>query len=328
MIGLPGFEYARPATLEEACALLAGRGAQAAVVAGGTDLLPHLKRHQAEPQLLVSLRGLRDLSSIREEAGGLAVGAGVTLAELAAHPAIRERYPALARAAELVSSPQIRAAATVGGNLCIDTRCTYYDLSDGWRQSIGYCLKLGADTCRLASGGDRCWAVSSSDLAPVAIAYDSRVRLVGAGGERAVDCGDLYREDGIDYLGLARGEILAELLLPPPDGLRATYRKVRRRGSIDFPILGVAAGVRLAAGGRCADARLVLGAVASAPRRVRQAEEALEGTRLEPEAIGAAARAATLAARPMDNTDLTPGYRKRRVAVEVARAFGELAGAP
>lgn len=328
MIGLPVFEYARPRTLEEACALLAERGPQAAVVAGGTDLLPHLKRRQAEPQLLVSVRGLPGLSTIRGEAGGLAVGAGVTLAELAVHPLVRERCPALARAAELVSSPQIRAAATVGGNLCIDTRCTYYDLSDGWRQSIGYCLKLGADTCRLASGGDRCWAVSSSDLAPVAIACESRVRLVRAGGERTVDCRNLYRDDGVAYLGLAPGEILAELLLPPPAGLRVTYRKVRRRGSIDFPILGVAAGVRLDVEGRCADARLVLGAVASAPRRVRQAEEALEGTHLEPVAIEAAAQAATLAARPMDNADLTPGYRKRRVAVEVARALGELADAP
>ncbi len=326
MINLPVFEYARPRTLEEACALLAEGGAS--VVAGGTDLLPNMKRRQVEPRLLVSLRGLSDLSELREQDGGLAVGAGVTLAALASHPAVCEGYPALARAAELVSSPQIRSAATVGGNLCVDTRCTYYDLSESWRQSIGFCLKLGADTCRLASGGDRCWAVSSSDLAPVAVAYDARVRLVSAAGERVVDCFDLYRDDGAAYLGLAPGEILTELLLPPPAGLRVTYRKVRRRGSIDFPILGVAAGVRLDDDGRCTDARLVLGAVASAPRRVRQAEEALEGSRLEPEAIEAAADAATLVARPMDNSDLTPGYRKRRVRVEVSRAFAELAGSP
>jgi 4-hydroxybenzoyl-CoA reductase subunit beta len=326
MINLPVFEYARPRTLEEACALLAEGGAS--VVAGGTDLLPNMKRRQVEPRLLVSLRGLSDLSELREQDGGLAVGAGVTLAALASHPAVREGYPALARAAELVSGPQIRSAATVGGNLCVDTRCTYYDLSESWRQSIGFCLKLGADTCRLASGGDRCWAVSSSDLAPVAVAHDARVRLVSVEGERIVDCLDLYRDDGATYLGLAPGEILTELLLPPPAGLRVTYRKVRRRGSIDFPILGVAAGVRLDDDGRCTDARLVLGAVASAPRRVRQAEEVLEGSRLEPEAIEAAADAATLVARPMDNSDLTPGYRKRRVKVEVSRAFAELAGSP
>lgn len=324
MMRLPPFAYLRPRELAEAAALLAEHGKGAAPVAGGTDLYPKLKRRQLEPSVLVSLRGVPELRGVRAK-GGLAIGAGTTLRELESHPAVLARYPALARAAALVSSPQIRNAATVGGNLCVDTRCNYYDLPEGWRSALGFCLKAGSDVCRLASGGERCWAIASSDLAPVAIALDAQVRLVGAGGERVLPAAKLYRDDGVDYLARAPDEILAEVLLPPADGMRATYRKLRRRGSIDFPILGVAAAVRTDGDGTCTSARIVLGAVASHPFRSSGAERALVGHRLEPAAIEEAAEAATAQAKPMENADLTPLYRKRMVRALVAGALAELA---
>jgi len=325
MMRLPPFTYVRPSGLAEACAALAEYPG-AVPVAGGTDLYPKLKRRLAEPSVLVSLAGVPELRGIRENGdGSLAIGAATTLAELISHPTVVARYPALARAAELVSSPQIRNAATVGGNLCVDTRCNRFDQTADWRAALRFCLKAGSDICRLAPGGGRCWAVSSSDLAPVAIALGAQVRLANAGGERVAPAAALYEDDGVAYLTTGPGELLTELLLPPVDGLRATYLKLRLRGSIDFPLLGVAAAARLDADGTCTEAWIVLGGVASLPFRVTRAEELLIGQRLDPEAIKAAAGAAAGQAKPMENADLTPLYRKRMVGVYVGRALAELA---
>ena len=322
---LPPFTYLRPRELGEACELLAEHGPEAAVVAGGTDLFPKLKRRQIAPTVLVGLHGIEELCGIRAN-GGVSIGAGARMCELAAHPALDGPYAALARAAGSIASPQIRNAGTVGGNLCLDIRCDFYDRPPAWREALGYCLKAGADVCRLASGGTRCWAISASDLAPVALALGGTVRLVSATGERRLPAADLYRDDGTAHLTVAPGEILAELSLPPADGLRATYLKLRRRGSIDFPLVGVAAAVRLDESGTCTDARIVLGAVASLPLRAEAAERLLVGRPLARDAIDEAAEAAAAVAKPMNNTDLTPGYRKRMVRVYVARALGELAG--
>ena len=277
---LPAFAYFRPRELGEACALLAEHGTEAAVVAGGTDLLPKLKRQQLVASVLVGLPGIDELRQIRVN-GGVSIGAGARLCELAAHPALEGPYAALARAAGLIASPQIRNAGTLGGNLCLDTRCDYYDHTCDWREALGFCMKVGADVCRLAPGGDRCWAITTSDLAPVALVLEGSVRLVSAEGERVVPLAELYRDDGVAHLSKAPGEILTELSLPPADGLRATYMKLRRRGSIDFPLLGVAAAVRLDESGACTDARLALGAVSSRPVRVPEAERLLVGRALD-----------------------------------------------
>ncbi|HLG07589.1 MAG TPA: FAD binding domain-containing protein [Gaiellaceae bacterium] len=321
---LPAFTYLRPRELGEACAMLAEHGAEAAVVAGGTDLFPKLKRRQVASSVLVGLQGIGELRGIHAN-GGLSIGAGTRISEVVSHPALGGPYAALARAAAMIASPQIRNAGTVGGNLCLDVRCDYYDRPAGWREALGYCLKAGADVCRLASGGYRCWAISTSDLAPVALALEGTVRLVSAAGERRLPACDLYRNDGTAHLTVAPGEVLAELNVPPADGLRATYLKLRRRGSIDFPLVGVAAAVRLDEGGICTDARIALGAVASMPLRVEAAERLLVGRALDRDAITEAAEAAAAVAKPMNNTDLTPGYRKRMVRVYVARALSELA---
>jgi len=323
---LPRFAYVSASTTAEAAELLAEHpGAQ--LLGGGTDLLPKMKRRQLEPKVLVGLRGVSELHGIRLN-GGATIGAGTRLHELAAAPEIVQRYPALARAASLVASPQIRNAGTIGGNLCVDTRCNYYDLPYDRRCAHGFCLKTGdSDVCRLAPGGDRCWAVSSTDLAPVAHVLGASVRLLSARGERTLAVSELYTmDDGIDYLRKRPDEVLTALVLPPSDGsLRATYVKFRRRGAIDFPLLGVAAAVRTDADGICTEARIVLGAVATAPLPVPQAAEVLVGGPLTEEAITAAAEKAMSATKPMDALDLPLAYRRRMVMIHVARALRELA---
>jgi 4-hydroxybenzoyl-CoA reductase subunit beta len=217
---------------------------------------------------------------------------------------------------------------TVGGNLCVDTRCNYYNQTYWWRQAIGFCLKKDGDTCWVAPGSARCWAVSSSDTAPVLLALEARVRLAGPRGERVIPVQQLYQDDGMAYLGKQPDEILTDILLPPAAGLRVRYYKLRRREAFDFPILSVAVALRLADNGACTAARIVLGAVASAPLLATDAAAVLVGHPLTPEVIDAAAAAAFKPAKPLDNTDLLLSYRKKMVRVHVARTLRELVGLP
>lgn len=218
---------------------------------------------------------------------------------------------------------------TLGGNLCVDTRCNYYNQTYWWREAIGFCLKKDGDTCWVAPGSSRCWAVSSSDTAPVLIALNAQVRLVGPAGERTLPVHDLYRDDGMRYLGKRHDEIVTHILLPPAvAGLVMRYVKIRRRGAFDFPILGVAVALCIDDAGLCTAARIVLGAVASAPLLASRAAAVLVGQRLTPEVIDAAAQAAFQPAKPLDNTDLTLSYRKKMVRVHVARVLCQLTGLP
>jgi 4-hydroxybenzoyl-CoA reductase subunit beta len=328
MMRLPPFAYLAPRRLDEAARLLAEHGDQAAVVAGGTDLYPNMKRRQMEPAVLVGLRGIRDLGAIDGSArDGLQIGAGATLTRVAGHPEIAAHYPALARAAGVVSTPQLRNVGTIGGNVCVDTRCNYYNQSYEWRKAVNFCMKKDGDICLVAPASRRCLAVSSSDTAPVLWALGAELLLVGPTGERRIPVSALYRDDGIRYLGKAPDEIVAEVRLPPVDGWRATYWKLRRRGAFDFPVLGVAVALRLE-GDVCREARVVLGAVASQPREAPEAARALVGERLTPETVARAAAAAARPAKPLDNTDLVYHYRKRMTRVYVERALRELAGLP
>ncbi|MDE3088707.1 MAG: FAD binding domain-containing protein, partial [Chloroflexota bacterium] len=304
----------------DAVRLLAERGSDAMLVAGGTDLFPNMKRRQFEPKYLVGLSGLRELCGIRNESGNIVIGASTTLTQISQSPNLQS----LSTAASLVSSPQLRNAGTIGGNLCLDTRCNYYDQTYFWRKAIGFCMKKDGDICLVAPGGSRCWAISSTDCAPVAVALDARVRLVGPSGAREIPASALYRDDGMEYLTKAPNEILTEIILPPADGLRSTYLKLRRRGSIDFPLLGVAAALRVAPSGIVEHARIVLGAIASQPVEATDAERILIGQKLTPDVIDAAAEAAYKPAKPMDNADASYAWRKKMVRVYVARALEEL----
>ncbi len=169
---------------------------------------------------------------------------------------------------------------TIGGNVCVDTRCNYYNQSHEWRKAIGFCMKKDGDICLVAPGSSRCWAVSSSDTAPVLWALGAKLRLVGADGERTVPMAALYQDDGIDYLAKRPDEIVADIQLPPAEGWRSAYLKLRRRGSFDFPVLGVAVAARMD-GDVVRDARIVLGAVASQPRPSEKAAAALVGQRAD-----------------------------------------------
>ena len=323
MLRLRRFGHQAPRTLDEAVRLVAEE--HAVLVGGGTDLYPGMKRGLFEPRTVVSLQGIRELRGIRQNReGGLTVGAMTTLRELAQDPRIKSHYHALAQAASLVATPQIRAMATVGGNLCSDTRCNYYDQSYLWRRAIDFCLKKDGDVCRVAPGSPRCWAVSSSDLAPVAVALGGRARLVSVRGERTVPMRAFFRDDGIEHLGKGADEVFADLTLPPPAGMLSTYLKLRRRGSTDFPVLGVAVAARIDPGGMCDVARIVVGAVSPAPVEVSEAERILAGKRLSDGLIEQAAEAVFQAIRPMDNTDLTPYHRKRVARLYVRRALMDL----
>jgi len=325
---LPPFSYLAPVSVTDATKLMADHGADAMLVAGGTDLYPNMKRRQFEPKVLVGLRGIRELVGVRGSARrGLSIGSATTLTTLCRHADLARHYPALATAAGLVSTPQLRNMGTLGGNVCVDTRCNYYNQSYQWRKAVNFCMKKDGDICLVAPGSPRCWAVSSSDTAPVLWSLGATIRLVGPAGERVIPISALYRDDGIQYLSKQPGEILTDIMIPAAEGLRSIYLKLRRRGSFDFPILGVA--VALAMDGDIARrARIVLGAVASLPREAAEAGRLLEGQRLTPELIDRAAEAAAKPSKPLDNTDLTHPYRKKMTRVFVARALRRLAGLP
>ncbi len=327
MMRLPAFRFVAPKTAREAAQILADHGPDAMVVAGGTDLYPNMKRKQFTPKLLVSVRKLEGAGAIHAN-GGLQLGALATLTAVAEHPAIRSRWPSIARSAGLVSSPPLRNAGTIGGNLCVDTRCNYYNQSEFWRASIGYCMKKDGDICLVAPGSSICWALSSSDTAPVMITLGAEVTLVGTSGERRIPVSALYGPDGIHYLTKRPEEILTQIHVPDCAGWKATYRKLRRRGSIDFPIVGVAAAVRLGPGSVVEESRIVLGAVHTHPVEATGAESFLQGRILDAEAIEMAAGIAYKPAKPLDNADLVYAWRKRMVRIEVARALRELAGLP
>ena len=328
MMRLPPFTYLAPVSVADAVKLMADHGPEAMLVAGGTDLYPNMKRRQFEPTVLVGLRGVRDLAGVRQPgAGALAIGAGTTLTAVSRHPEVRARYAALATAAGAVSTPQLRNMGTLGGNVCVDTRCNYYNQSYQWRKAVDFCMKKDGEICLVAPGSPRCWAVSSSDTAPALWSLGASVRLAGPAGERTIPISALYQDDGIQYLTKQPGDIVTEIVLPPADGARSIYLKLRRRGSFDFPVLGVAATLHMD-GEVVRQARIVLGAVASLPREALEAARVLVGERLTPELIDRAADAAYRPAKPLDNTDMTHPYRKKMVRVYVARALRRLAGLP
>ena len=324
MMRLPWFRYRAPRSIAEAARILADEGPAAMLVAGGTDLLPNMKRRQQVPQMLVSLRNVAEM---RRTAGadGLSLGGGLTLNQVVGIDAVRERYRALWQAASQVATVHLRNMGTLGGNLCLDTRCNYYDQNYEWRQAIDFCLKKDGQTCWVATASKRCVAVSSTDCAPALIALGARVRLVSTAGERDVPLADLYRNDGIDYLTRRRDEILTEVVLPDASGWRSCYWKLRRRGAFDFPVLGVAAAAKLAGDGTVEEARVALGAVASYPF-LTKGGEALAGKRLTDDVIAEAARSVASRAKPMDNTDFDVYWRKHVVPEFVGYALREIRG--
>ncbi|HBB97205.1 MAG TPA: 4-hydroxybenzoyl-CoA reductase [Blastocatellia bacterium] len=336
MMRLPKFTYRVPRTIAEAVKIIGDTGPDAQFVAGGTDLYPNMKRRQQMPKTVISVMRLPELNGVTGDGSkGLVIGASITLTEICENEIIKRDYPVIASAARTISTPILRNMGTIGGNLLLDTRCNYYDQNYEWRKAINFCLKKDGDVCWVAPGSSKCWAVQSSDLVPVMVAIGAKFRLVSTLGDRMIDAAAFYNDDGIDYLKKRPDELLADIHLPPTNGWRASYQKLRRRGAFDFPVLGVAAYVRYdvdsngalphgRASDTIADAKIVLGGIAPSPVQVNEAAQALIGNSLNEDQIQAAAEAAYVKARPLDNTDFVYQWRKQMARQYTLRALREL----
>jgi 4-hydroxybenzoyl-CoA reductase subunit beta len=323
---LEPFTLHRAGTAAQAAAMLASvPGAR--VIAGGTDLLPNLRRGLGGPPALVDVGGIADFGAVSRDAHGWRLGAGVTLARLAADAGIARDLPALAQAAASVAGPAHRSVATLGGNLCLDTRCVFYNQGEWWRRSNDYCLKHGGDTCHVAPQGKRCHAAFSGDLAPALIALDASAQIVGAQDERAVPLAELYADDGAAALRLGKDELLVAVRIPPqPAGSRSGYRKARIRGAMDFPLAGVAAratfvgarldGLRLALTGTNSRPLLLAGTEASCGGAIDEATLAQLGKRISKQVS------------PMRTTVTASNYRRQVAIVLAQRLLRDLAGLP
>ena len=344
---LPKFSYRTPRTIAEAVKIVADAGPDAQFVAGGTDLYPNMKRRQQMPKTVISVMRLPELNQVTGDGSrGLAIGASVTLTDICENEIIKRDYPVIASAARTISTPILRNMGTIGGNLLLDTRCNYYDQNYEWRKAINFCLKKDGDVCWVAPGSSKCWAVQSSDLVPVMVAIGAKLRLVSTLGERMIDAAGFYNDDGIDYLKKRPDELLVDIHLPPTNGWRASYQKLRRRGAFDFPVLGVAAYIRVSTGSgsdriinntrpndpiatapgtdTVVDARIVLGGIAPSPIQVTEAAQLLMGKSLNDDQIHAAAEAAYIKARPLDNTDFVSQWRKQMARQYTIRALEAL----
>src|SRR6266550_2419303 len=349
MMRLPKFEYRVPREIAEAVKIIGDAGPYGQFVAGGTDLYPNMKRRQQTPQTVISVMRLAELNQITGDGkSGIRIGASVTLTDICENEIINRHYPVVAQAARTISTPILRNMGTIGGNLLLDTRCNYYDQNYEWRKGINFCLKKDGDVCWVAPGSSKCWAVQSSDLVPVMVAIGAKFRLVSTLGERMIDAAGFYNDDGIDYLKKRPDELLVDIHLPPTNGWRASYQKLRRRGAFDFPVLGVAAWIQMEpddirtgsgpgsparqprwGGGsdrvtRVKDARIVLGGIAPSPLNIAEAATALIGQPLDNDHIQAAAEAAYVKARPLDNTDFVMNWRKQMARQYTLRALQEL----
>lgn len=315
------FQYESPQSLEQALRILAEYRHESLLLAGGTDVVPALKYRVLRPRVLVSTRdipGLRD--EVPAEDGGLRLGALRTLRDVARSPQVRSRFPALAEAAGQVASPLIRNQATLGGNVCLDTRCWYYNQSEEWRSSRPLCLKAGGEECYVNAKENRCVALFSADTPPALIALGAQATLASARGERTVPVEALYADEGLSPLAREPDEVLTWIRIPPPPPRSgAAYIKYSPRGSIDFPVLGVAASVRLDGGREIAEARIVLTAAKAGPHRLPEAEGHLVGRALAPEPLAELSALASRTVGTLFLSDTVP-YKRRLLGLMVADA--------
>jgi 4-hydroxybenzoyl-CoA reductase subunit beta len=311
----------RPKSAAEAAELLAAPGARA--LAGGTDLIPNLRHGLEAPVTLVDLSVLPGFASLEWSDSRLSIGAGLTLARLAADARLAEHFPVLGQAALSVAAPGHRSAATVGGNLCLDTRCVYYNQSEAWRRSNGYCLKRHGDVCHVAPQGKRCHAAFSGDMAPAFLVLESQVELIGTGGARTAPLSSLYQDDGAKHLTLAPGEFVAAIHVPlPAPGTRAAYRKNRARGAIDFPLAGVA--VALAGDSTKLTAlRVALTGTNSHPLLLEGTEEFLRKP-VNDAALTKLGKLVQKQVSPVRTTLTAPNYRRQVASVLAQRLVREL----
>ncbi len=327
MLRLPPYRYHRPRSLDEAVDLLGEHRGDALPIAGGTDLVPNLKHRLFEPGHLVALKGVDALRGIEVRDGELVIGAAESLTAVASHPQVRQWFPALADAAAHVAGPQLRNAGTLGGNLCLDTRCTYYNQTAFWRGALGYCLKKDGDVCHVTRVGKKCVAAHSADTPPVLMTLGAVADVRGPDGEREISVDDFFVADGIWNRRLERDEIVTRVRVPAPaEGLRTAYAKLRQRGSIDFPLLTVAVAAELEGDGTVRELRGVVTALGSRPRTLAGWDDLARGRKLDDEElVEALAERAHAQCHPLENIIVDTDWRRAMVPVYVRRA---LAGLP
>ena len=319
---MPNFRLHRPAKVADALAAKAENGSL--YVAGGTDILVNVRRGIEQPTHLVDLSAVADLKVKRDEPNELTLGSGLTLAEIAADETVTARYPAVAQAARAVAGPTHQAYGTLGGNLCLDTRCLFYNQSEWWRKANDYCLKKRGNVCHVAPGGKRCFAAFSGDVAPALIVYDAEVTLTGPHGARRIPLEKMYKNDGMAHLALQPGEILTSIHLPAKHaGDPSAYEKARIRGSIDFPLAGAAVRLKMAADGTIADVAIALTAVNPYPQRV-SGTDAYKGKILDDALLDALRDNVRKQAKPMRTTTVAPWYRRRVVGALARRLTAQL----
>ena len=317
---LADFRTQRPATLADAVSALAAEGA--VPLAAGTDLLPNLRRGLGQPAALVDLTGVDGLGAISTLAdGSLRIGAAATLEAIAEHALVRANWPALSQAAEVVAGPTHRAAATLGGNLCQDTRCIFYNQSEWWRSANGYCLKYQGDTCHVIVKNDRCYATYHGDVAPALMVLGARVDIVGPAGRRGIAVEELFREDGAGHLSLERGELVAAVELPPASGWKTAYAKARIRDAVDFPLAGVAVALRRD-GDRIAGLKVAITGANSAPLLVPTDE--LVGGCWDAAAAGTLSQLVRRTSNVLKTTVTGVGYRRRALLALAPRTVDAL----
>ncbi|HYN16129.1 MAG TPA: FAD binding domain-containing protein [Terriglobales bacterium] len=324
-MSLPDFKLLRPRTLAEAVELL-GKHADAQIVAGGTDLIPSLKQRLFTPACVIDIRRIAELRGIRAVPGqGIEIGALTTLTEIEHSDLIHRDYPVLHEAAKMVASPILRNMGTLGGNICLDTRCLWYNQSLTWRTSCGFCIKKDGDLCHVAPGGTKCWAVFSGDTPPALLCLDAQLEIAGPAGTRRLALRDFYTNVGDARMRLAKNELVTRVFLPERTaGYRGVYRKLRLRGSIDYPLAGVAI-VLKRSNGHVEDVRVAVTAVNPAPLLVRGVEKALVGKPVSEEVATAVGELTARTAKPLTTSALTPEYRREMIRVFARRAVLEAA---
>lgn len=324
-MSLPTFQLLRPKTIDDAVALMAKHDAEVKVVAGGTDLLPSMKQKLFTPAFVLDLRGVAELRGIRRSAGGVEIGALTTLTEVEHSGVISRDYRVLHEAVKTVASPVLRNMGTLGGNLCLDTRCLWYNQSLSWRTSCGFCLKKDGNLCHVAPGGKFCWAAFSGDTAPALLCLGAEMEIAGPNGLRRTPLSEFYVNDGIARLHLAKNEIVTRIHLPQSSaGWRGSYQKLRVRGSIDYPLAGVAVALQMNSG-RVEDARVAITAVNPAPHLLKDVDAHLIGVAPTEEIAERIGEMAARTAKPLTTSVLTPEYRREMVRVFAKRAVMQAA---
>jgi len=325
-LSLPQFKLLRPRSVAEAVEFLAQHSPDVQVIAGGTDLIPSMRQKLFAPRYVLDIRGVAELRDIRRTPAGVEIGALATLTQIERSALVRELYPVLRQAAATVASPVLRNMGTIGGNICLDTRCLWYNQSLAWRKGCGFCIKKDGDLCHVAPGGDFCWAAFSGDTPPALLCLDAEIEIAGPQGTRRVLLRDFYTGDGDQYRKLEKNELLTRVFLPAAmAGYHGVYRKLRLRGSIDYPLAGVAVALKRS-NGHIADARVALTAVNPAPVLVKGVTEALSGQPFTEELALLVGDLAARSAKPLTTSVLTPEYRREMVRVFTRRALLQAAG--